>query len=67
MSRYWSLELCGWAESPGTHDALSTPWSAHDVEPLAPQRAGSGYDVLGLPLPATLPAQREAAAAPVDA
>ena len=67
MSRYWCLELCGWVDAPGAPDALGTPWSAHEVRPLAPQRSGSGYDVLGLPLPAVLPVQREAAAAPVDA
>jgi hypothetical protein len=36
MDAYWSIEVCGWVASPGTPDALSTPWSVplqHTAEP----------------------------------
>jgi hypothetical protein len=52
MDAYWSIEVCGWVASPGTPDALSTPWSlpaeqtaerAPDLHPPLPaQRSHTG-------------------------
>jgi hypothetical protein len=56
--RYWSLEHCDWAASPGT-DALATPWSAHGLPLPDPAPPGDGFDVAGVAKPAPdLPGQR---------
>ena len=55
---YWSLETCGWVSSPGTCDALATPWSAHGLPaPARLPRAADAADVLRMRTSA--PARRE--------
>jgi len=59
---YWSVQDCAWVASPGTPDALATPWSAHGLTVAPVPTPKDADDLLRTRRSGPLPGQRRTAA-----